>query len=262
MGGRRDRGRGVRRRRPSSWAGWRPTSTVRTPTASSGRPGRQYRRQGLPRWSRRVDAARTGPAAADATAPTSGRLHRDGPVWLLEWRGRRSTVPDSKGLRDLAVLLARPGRAVPALDLVEAAGGPPAAAAGADLGPVLDDTARQAYRRRLGELDREIDEAESDADLGRLERLRTERSLLADELAGALGLGGRARIAGDPTERARKAVTMRIRAAIAHDRRARRAARPAPAQRREDRARVQLRPREPGHLARLTREHLTMSART
>ena len=47
------------------------------------------------------------------------------------------------------------------------------------------------------------------------ERLRTERSLLADELAGALGLGGRARIAGDPTERARKAVTMRIRAAIA-----------------------------------------------
>ena len=47
------------------------------------------------------------------------------------------------------------------------------------------------------------------------ERLRSERSLLADELAGALGLGGRARIAGDPTERARKAVTMRIRAAIA-----------------------------------------------
>ncbi len=174
-----------------------------------------YRRQGLPALVARVDATRPGPAAADATTPTSGRLHRDGPVWLLEWRGRRSTVPDSKGLRDLAILLARPGRAVPVLDLVEAAGGPPAAAAGADLGPVLDDTARQAYRRRLGELDREIDEAESDADLGRLQHLRSERSLLADELAGALGLGGRARIAGDPTERARKAVTMRIRAAIA-----------------------------------------------
>jgi hypothetical protein len=175
----------------------------------------RYRRQGLPALVARVDAARTGPAAADTTAPTSGRLHRDGRVWLLEWRGRHSTVPDSKGLRDLAILLARPGRAVPVLDLVEAAGGPRAAAVGADLGPVLDDIARQAYRRRLGELDREIDEAESDADLGRLERLRSERSLLADELAGALGLGGRARIAGDPVERARKAVTMRIRAAIA-----------------------------------------------
>jgi hypothetical protein len=38
--------------------------------------------------------------------------------------------------------------------------------------------------------------------------------MLVSELAGAVGLGGRARIAGDPAERARKAVTMRIRAAI------------------------------------------------
>jgi len=38
--------------------------------------------------------------------------------------------------------------------------------------------------------------------------------MLAAELAGALGLSGRARFAGDPAERARKAVTMRIRAAI------------------------------------------------
>ena len=118
-------------------------------------------------------------------------------------------------MRDLAVLLARPGQAVPALELVEAAGGPPAAAAAAaDLGPVLDATARRAYRERLAELDGELAEAEANADLGRLERLRAERSMLAAELAGALGLGGRARFAGDPAERARKAVTMRIRAAI------------------------------------------------
>ena len=37
---------------------------------------------------------------------------------------------------------------------------------------------------------------------------------LAGELAAAFGLGGRARKTGDPTERARKAVTERIRAAI------------------------------------------------
>jgi tetratricopeptide (TPR) repeat protein len=177
-----------------------------------------YQRQGVPALVARIDAVGTTPAPAE---PDSGLLRRDGRVWLLEWRGRRSTVPDSKGVRDLAVLLARPGQAVPVLDLAAAAGGPPAAAAGADLGPVLDDTARRAYRHRLAELDGEIDEAESDADLGRLERLRSERSLLTDELTAALGLGGRARIAGDPVERARKAVTMRIRAAIntigAHD---------------------------------------------
>ena len=38
--------------------------------------------------------------------------------------------------------------------------------------------------------------------------------MLAAELAGAFGLGGRTRFGGDPAERARKAVTMRIRATI------------------------------------------------
>jgi hypothetical protein len=38
--------------------------------------------------------------------------------------------------------------------------------------------------------------------------------MIAAELAGALGLGGRPRIDGDPAERARKDVTMRIRAAL------------------------------------------------
>jgi hypothetical protein len=145
----------------------------------------------------------------------SARLTRDGRFWRVEWQGRLGTVADSKGMRDLAVLLARPGRPVPALELVEAAGGPPRAAAGADLGPVLDDRARREYRRRLEELGEELAEAEADADLGRISRLREERSMLADELAGALGLAGRPRVTGDPADRARKAVTMRIRAAIA-----------------------------------------------
>lgn len=144
----------------------------------------------------------------------SALLRRDGRFWVVEWHGRRSTLPDSKGIRDLAVLLGCPGRPVPALELVEVAGGPPAAAAGANLGPVLDATARRAYEQRLADLAEELAEAEANADLGHLERLRAERSMLADELAGALGLGGRARYAGDPADRARKAVTMRIRAAI------------------------------------------------
>jgi hypothetical protein len=151
----------------------------------------------------------------EAVRPVAARLGRDGRVWRFDWNGRRTTVPDAKGVRDLAVLLTRPGRAVPAVDLLEAAGGPQAGTSGGDLGAVLDDTARRAYRARLAELDRDIAEAEADADLGRLDRLRAERSMIADELAGALGLGGRARRSGDPVERARKAVTMRIRSAIA-----------------------------------------------
>ena len=81
-------------------------------------------------------------------------MHPDGQLWLIEWRGLRSTVADAKGVRDLAVLLSRPGQAV--LELVAAAGGPPAAAAGTDLCPVLDDQTRRSYRRRLAKLDQEF----------------------------------------------------------------------------------------------------------
>jgi hypothetical protein len=144
----------------------------------------------------------------------TGRLHRDGQVWVIEWRGHRGTVADSKGVRDLAVLLTRPGQDVPAVELVEAAGGPPAAVGGAGLGPVLDGTALRSYRQRLTDLDQELADADADADLARAERLRLERSMLLDQLTGAVGLGGRPRIVGDPADRARKAVTMRIRAAI------------------------------------------------
>jgi hypothetical protein len=179
----------------------------------------RYEQAGTPALLARLDAlAGPRPEACSAdpadAAGVAGRLQRSGQVWLVEWRGRRSTMPDSKGIRDLAVLLAHPGQPVPALELVEAAGGPPAAAAGGSLGPVLDATARRAYQQRLADLEDELAEAEGNADLGRLERLRAERSMLAAELVGALGLGGRARFAGDPAERARKAVTMRIRAAI------------------------------------------------
>ena len=176
----------------------------------------RYEQAGTPALLARLDALtapRPEPQPA-APAAAAGRLQRSGQVWLVEWRGRRSTVPDSKGIRDLAVLLAQPGQPVPALELVETAGGPPAGAAGGSLGPVLDAAARRAYQQRLGDLEEELAEAEEYADLGRLDRLRAERSMLAAELAGALGLGGRARFAGDPAERARKAVTMRIRAAI------------------------------------------------
>jgi len=176
----------------------------------------RYELAGTPALLARMDAqvAQRPRAPSARTSGAAGRLQRSGQVWMVEWRGHLSTVPDSKGVRDLAVLLARQGQPVPALDLAEAAGGPSAAAAGGSLGPILDATARRAYRQRLADLEGELAEAEENADLGRVERLRAERSMLAGELAAALGLGGRTRFAGDPAERARKAVTMRIRAAI------------------------------------------------
>ena len=142
-------------------------------------------------------------------------FRRDGDTWTLAFGGRSVPLRDAKGLRDLAVLLAAPGREVAATELI--AGVATAAAAGlAALGadPVLDDRARAAYRTRLARLDEELAEADTHHDIERSARLAAERDALIDELTYAAGLGGRRRRVGDVTERARTTVTARIRDAI------------------------------------------------
>jgi hypothetical protein len=98
------------------------------------------------------------------------------------------------------------------LDLVGAGtGGAPRQG---DLGEVLDDRARAAYRQRLTDLEERIADAETDGDEEALASATEERELLVAELTGAYGLGGRPRRAGDPSERARTTVTSRIRDAV------------------------------------------------
>lgn len=159
------------------------------------------------RWASVAEAAeRMGarPWAEEAHAQLTGggTFRRAGGVWELRFAGRTAHVPDSKGLRDLHVLVGSPGAEVAATVL--AGGGVP----GAD--PVLDDQARAAYRRRLTDLDDRIATA-SDSRAAELDR---ERQALLDELRAATGLGGRSRRLGDESERARKAVTNRINDAL------------------------------------------------
>ena len=57
-------------------------------------------------------------------------------------------------------------------------------------------------------------DADACADLSRSERLHIERDALVAALSAAYGLGGRARRSGASSERARSAVTQRIRDAV------------------------------------------------
>ncbi|MEJ3655285.1 AAA family ATPase [Actinomycetes bacterium KLBMP 9759] len=159
------------------------------------------------------DAAGIGmPVAPHATRDT---FRRDGPVWTLTFARRTVRLPDAKGLRDLHVLVGRPGEPVPAVRLLDPAGGAVAVAATSSGGdPVLDATAVAAYRRRLDELDTAIDDATGRGADTRAVALDRERQALLDELKAATGLGGRPRRLGDSAERARKAVTNRIRDAL------------------------------------------------
>jgi hypothetical protein len=83
-----------------------------------------------------------------------------------------------------------------------------------DAGPILDEQAKAEYKRRLEELRGDLDEAERFNDLARAERARNETNAIAEQLASAVGLGGRNRPIGSDAERARSAVTKRIKDSI------------------------------------------------
>jgi predicted ATPase/class 3 adenylate cyclase len=168
-----------------------------------------YDRLGAAAWAERTRRAMATLEPAAEAVPVA-ELTRQGSFWTLQYDGERCQVKDTKGVRDLAILVTAPNREVPAAELM--AQGMAVEAGGADA--VLDDRARAQFRERLADLDADLGDAEDANDLGRIASIKGERDAIAHELAAAVGLGGRARTLGDPTERARKAVSARIRDAV------------------------------------------------
>jgi hypothetical protein len=82
-------------------------------------------------------------------------------------------------------------------------------------GAMLDAKAKAAYRRRLAEIDEDIEDARMLGDDERAAQAQAERNFLIRELARAVGLGGRDRRSSSASERARAAVTRAIRQAMA-----------------------------------------------
>jgi tetratricopeptide (TPR) repeat protein len=152
-------------------------------------------------------------------------FRREGDYWSVIFDGRTVRVRDLKGMRYLARLLADPGREYHVLDLVAAetgsgaqvdasrAAGLPRAGLG-DAGESLDAQAKDAYRRRLAEIDDDIEQARAIGDAERAAQAEAERDFLVQELARAFGLGGRDRRAASASERARAGVTRAVRQAM------------------------------------------------
>lgn len=161
-----------------------------------------------------------------AAAPED-RFQREGDFWTIAYHGSVSRLKDSKGLRFLAHLLRNPGAEIHVLDLVAQVEGRSGGGSGTadhsvsvdsdglgDAGDVLDAAAKAAYKRRLDDLQEEIEEAQAFNDPERAERLEDEKNALIQQLAGAVGLGGRDRKAASVAERARVSVTKTIKDAL------------------------------------------------
>ena len=150
----------------------------------------------------------------------------EGDTRTVSFGGVTVLIRDLKGLRYVARLLADPTREFHVLDLVAIEQGvlpsnhivgyedglrSDAAEAGL---PIIDDRARDAYRRRLAEVDDDIEHATLMNDPARVELAERDREYLIAELSQAVGLGGRSRSSGGTAERARTAVTRSIRYAL------------------------------------------------
>jgi hypothetical protein len=190
-----------------------------------------FNRFGAKRWAERAEHLATEAPATTTTTPTrqaaTATFICDGDMRTVCFADRTARMHDLKGFRYLERLLADPAREFHVLDLVAVERGSlptgpivgkgtelPSDGTGAGL-PVLDDEARDAYRRRLADVDEDIEEATRMNDAGRLQLAEHDRQYLIAELKRAIGLGGRHRSVGGSAERARTSVTRSLRYALA-----------------------------------------------
>lgn len=170
-------------------------------------------------------AAPVGARSSDTGTPMEVTFSAQGSSRTVVFQGRTTTLRDLKGLRYVARLVAEPGREFHVLDLVAAESGilrpgvahpdaGPAVHGGESGLPVLDDVARDAYRRRLVDIDDDIEDARRMNDPERAALAERDREYLIAELESAVGLGGRGREVGASAERARTSVTRSIRYAL------------------------------------------------
>jgi tetratricopeptide (TPR) repeat protein len=169
-------------------------------------------------------------AVAEPSVP-GAVFRRQGDYWTVAYAGQTAHLRDMKGLHYLACLLRRPGREVHVLELVrEAEGLPTEPVRGLSSGAMLeaglrrsrldeadrlfDPQAKAAYRRRLRDLEEDLEEARSWGDPERAARAQEEMDALTEELLREAGLGGRSRAVPSPAERARVSVTKAIRKAV------------------------------------------------
>ncbi|HEX9767239.1 MAG TPA: hypothetical protein VGA36_10785 [Nitriliruptorales bacterium] len=176
-------------------------------------------------WVARSPAGSDAARSAPRSEVTNAVFRREVDTRTIAFSGRSVLLRDLKGMRYLERLLAEPRREFHVLDLVAVESGtlPTAGAplehgelslASDDAGPLVDDQARRAYRRRLHEIEQDIEEAQATGDAERAAKAAFDRDFIVTELSRAFGLGGQRRTAASTSERARVSVTRAIRYAL------------------------------------------------
>ncbi len=180
----------------------------------------------------KVATERVQPGLHPKRLAQAARFACNGEYWTIGYADLAFTFRDVKGLSYIQRLLQHPGEEFHALDLVGGLGASvdgervethasslPAGVSmrrgfSGDSGEMLDPQAKQEYRRRLVDLNREMEDSRQLGVTDRADELQSEIDFLKTELSRAVGLGGRNRRAGSTAERARLSVTRAIRSAF------------------------------------------------
>lgn len=128
-------------------------------------------------------------------------------LWTLSFATKQVQLPELKGFKDIARLLAAPNQAIHCTELMGAKVVEKGEA-------VFDEKAKKAYQQRILELQEALREAEAAQHQDQIQILQEEYDQLLDHLSKSLGVGGKTRKVADSIDKTRSAVTWRIRNAV------------------------------------------------
>jgi TolB-like protein/Tfp pilus assembly protein PilF len=140
--------------------------------------------------------------------PTTPYFLLKGEIWEMNYKNMTVTLRDAKGHHDIHELLSHPMKEFHCLDLM-----------GASIDQKhstesIDHKAKTQYLERIKELQAAIDEADEMNQIEKIASLSEEYDNILNHLSQSLGIGGKTRKIGSSVEKARSAVTWRIRNAL------------------------------------------------
>lgn len=131
----------------------------------------------------------------------------NGELWEMKYAKESIVLKDCKGFHDIVKLLAEPERQLHCSELM----GTVLEAEGT---AIIDNQALGDYKNRIKALQADISDAEEMGQVLKADGLREEYEMLLEHVSKAMGMSNKVRKTGSSLEKARSAVTWRIRSAI------------------------------------------------
>jgi TolB-like protein len=131
-----------------------------------------------------------------------------GEMWHLSFLGQSTILKDAKGFHDLSKLLSNPNKEFHCMEMM-----------GSNMSEnvteiVIDQKAKADYEKKIKRLLIQIEDAQEFNNTEQIEKLQMEYNTLLDHLSASLGMGRKPRAKGSSVEKARSAITWRIRNVI------------------------------------------------